>query len=83
VHAILSSGVDPNMANRKGITPISAAAHKGNIQILSALIQAGAEVNGVNMSGSTALIQVLLSLCLLRLHCCHSLLLYIYCICHS
>lgn len=57
VSEILKYGVDPNAANKKGITPISAAAHKGNLSILAALICAGAEVNALNTSGSTALIQ--------------------------
>ncbi len=40
------------------VTPISAAAHKGNIQIMKLLIDHGASVNALNTSGSTALIQV-------------------------
>lgn len=54
-------GVDPNIPSKKGVTPISAAAHKGNIQLMQLLIEAGATVNSANASGSTALIQVTLS----------------------
>ena len=58
VDALLTYGADPNLASRKGVTPISAAAHKGNIPMMQRLILAGAAVNAVNQSGSTALIQV-------------------------
>lgn len=40
------------------VTPISTAAHKGNLEIMSSLIRHGASVNSLNVSGSTALIQV-------------------------
>ena len=40
------------------VTPISAASHKGNIAIMQLLIDHGAAVNALNISGSTALIQV-------------------------
>jgi ankyrin repeat protein len=58
VAALLEAGADPNMSNRKGVTPISAASHKGNIALMQLLINAGSVVNAVNQSGSTALIQV-------------------------
>lgn len=58
VVGLLLAGADPNLHNRKGVTPISVAAHKGNIEIMVALIEAGANVNALNNSGSTALIQV-------------------------
>ena len=58
VAALLEAGADPNFANKKGVTPISAAAHKGNTEIMSSLIDAGSNVNACNSSGSTALIQV-------------------------
>lgn len=57
VESLIKIGADPNLPNKKGITPISAAAHKGNIYILKVLVIAGAQVNGLNSSGSTALIQ--------------------------
>ena len=40
------------------MAPISAAAHKGNTDIIQLLLSAGAQVNSINSSGSTALIQV-------------------------
>ena len=62
VLALIKTGVDVNTPNRKGITPISAAAHKGNVSIMESLIRAGAHVNALNSSGSTALIQVLFNI---------------------
>lgn len=59
VAALLEAGADPNFANKKGVTPISAAAHKGNTEIMGSLIDAGSNVNACNSSGSTALIQVI------------------------
>lgn len=59
VYALLEAGADPNFANKKGVTPISAAAHKGNTDIMRFLINAGSNVNALNNSGSTALIQVI------------------------
>lgn len=76
VEVLLRCGVDPNHHNRKGVAPISAAAHKGNLTIMSLLIKCGAHVNAINQSGSTALIQVKLLAyfrdlgdCLIQLSC--------------
>ena len=49
--------MEPNQVNKRGVTPISAAAHKGSIGLLAALVDGGADVNFPNASGSTALIQ--------------------------
>ena len=59
VQSLVNAGADPNQANKKGITPISAAAHKGNTVIMKILIDAGATVNALKSpgSGSTPLIQ--------------------------
>lgn len=38
--------------------PISAAAHKGDTSIVELLLKKGAQVDALNFSGSTALIQV-------------------------
>jgi ankyrin repeat protein len=57
VDILLKAGADPNQLSRKGVTPISAAAHKGNTVIMQVLINSGATVNAINSSGSTALIQ--------------------------
>lgn len=58
VSSLLRAGSNPNIPSRKGVTPISAAAHKGDIAIIQLLLDEGANVNSVNTSGSTALIQV-------------------------
>ncbi len=57
VAALVKAGANANATNRKGITPISAAAHKGNVAVMQILIDGGAVVNALNSSGSTALIQ--------------------------
>ena len=54
---LLSAGINPNVPNQKGVTPISAAAHKGSTTIIQLLVDAGASVNAINSTGSTALIQ--------------------------
>lgn len=58
VEVLLKLGADPNQTSRKGVAPISGAAHKGNVAIMKLLIEAGAAVNSTNSTGSTALIQV-------------------------
>ena len=50
-------GVKANELNKKGVTPISAAATKGSTEIILPLIEHGADVDALNSSGSTALIQ--------------------------
>lgn len=57
VAALCEAGVDVNLCNRKGVTPISAAAHGGQVEIMKHLIRSGALVNAVNASGSASLIQ--------------------------
>jgi ankyrin repeat protein len=56
--ALLQAGCNPNFHNKKGVMPISAAAHKGDTMIMNLLITKGALVDALNVSGSTALIQV-------------------------
>ena len=58
VDVLLRAGADPNLLSKRGIAPISAAAHKGNTAIMQLLITFGAAVNSINSTGSTALIQV-------------------------
>lgn len=57
VLGLLVAGADSNLLNRKGVTPISVAAHKGKVEIILALIEFGSNVNALNATGSTALIQ--------------------------
>lgn len=56
---LLALGADPNIQNSRGITPLSAAAHNGRIDIIVDLVNYGASVNNQNASGSTPLIQVM------------------------
>lgn len=57
VVSLLLAGCNPNLHNKKGVMPISAAAHKGDTSIMELLIRKGAQVDSLNFSGSTALIQ--------------------------
>lgn len=57
VSGLLDAGINPNAPNQKGVTPISAASHKGSTIIIQKLVDAGASVNAINTTGSTALIQ--------------------------
>lgn len=59
VDVLLKCGASANQPSKKGVTPISAASHKGNVLIMQMLIDSGANVNAINNSGSTALIQVI------------------------
>lgn len=54
---LIAQGADVNSPNVRDITPLAAAAHKGNVGIMTVLLNAGALVNGLNSNGSTALIQ--------------------------
>jgi hypothetical protein len=58
VLSLIKQGDVVNVANLRDVTPLAAAAHKGNGAIMTALIDAGALVDGLNNAGSTALIQV-------------------------
>jgi hypothetical protein len=57
VRGLLAAGINPNAPSQKGVTPISAASHKGDTYIIQMLVEAGASVNAMNSTGSTALIQ--------------------------
>ena len=57
MYGLLAAGINPNAPNQKGVTPISAASHKGDTDIIQMLVDAGASVNAMNSTGSTALIQ--------------------------
>lgn len=58
VISLLSQGSDPNTPNVKEVTPLSGAAHKGNVEIMNILLAAGALTDNPNSQGSTPLIQV-------------------------
>jgi hypothetical protein len=58
VFSLVQANADINLINKRGVFPLTVAAHKGTVAIMQLLIDAGAEVNAINTSGSTALIQV-------------------------
>ena len=51
----LESGVDPNVADKDGWTPLHVAARTGDAEITRILLQAGADVNVANKMGRFAL----------------------------
>lgn len=56
IEAYLNGDGDPNLHNRNGWTLLMAAAFKGNLRIVTLLLERGAEVNAVTRkSGESAL----------------------------
>ncbi len=53
--ALLDQGIDPNVADSRGITPLMYAAEAASVAQMRILIQHGADVNARNTFGSTAL----------------------------
>ncbi len=51
-----SKRTDVNVLNRKGVSPLSIAAQRGNLLIVEMLIKSGADVNVEGHNGATALI---------------------------
>ena len=52
---LLVAGVDPNMKDQTGITPLMLAAQKGHKEIVEYLITQGADINAKTKTGFTAL----------------------------
>lgn len=55
VNAMLGSGANPNVADKKGVTALMYATRKNRFQVISTLIEKGAEVNTKDKAGWTAL----------------------------
>lgn len=53
--ALLEDGVDPNVLDERGTTPLMNAAAVGSVEEMKILIQHGADVNVLNKFGATAL----------------------------
>ena len=56
VALLLDKGADPNLTGRSGLTPVIAAAFKGNDRIVEALLAHGADPNVRDTTGKTALV---------------------------
>jgi len=55
VDALIAKGADPNGSNARGERPLTAAAARGKIGVLSRLLHAGAEPDARGVGGQTAL----------------------------
>jgi ankyrin repeat protein len=53
---LIQNGANPNVLNKKGVTPLMIAAGKGNVDGVDALIKAGARVDEQDRLGETPLI---------------------------
>lgn len=56
IRFLLQNGANPNIANKKGVTPIMIAAGKGNVDAVDALLAKGARIDDQNSLGETPLI---------------------------
>jgi len=52
----LAKGANPNIPGRKGVTPLIAAAFKGNDRIFETLLGHGADVNAIDETGKSAMV---------------------------
>ena len=53
---LLAKGADPNLPGRSGVTPLMAAAFKGNDRIVEALLAHGADPNARDTTGKAAMV---------------------------
>lgn len=56
IRFLAQKGADPNIGNKKGVTPIALASSLGFVEGVEALIAAGARVDEPNQTGETPLI---------------------------
>jgi hypothetical protein len=52
---LIYQGADVNYRNKKGETPLMAAAYEGNAAIMKILLEQGSDVNAVDADGNTAM----------------------------
>ena len=55
VRALLERGADPNIADRKGLTPLMAACRAGDEQLVKMLLEYGSKIRPAESHGNTAL----------------------------
>ena len=55
VQVLLKHKADPELRNANGQSPIAGAAFKGDLAVVKALVEAGAEIEGSSFDGRTAL----------------------------
>lgn len=55
VATFIFSGVDPDLRDEDGLTPLQLAAYSGHVGVARVLLKAGADVNAPRKSGDTAL----------------------------
>jgi ankyrin repeat protein len=53
---LLGKGANPNIADKKGVTPLMLASQRGMVDAVNALAQSGAQVDQANNTGETPLI---------------------------
>lgn len=56
IHFLTDRGANPNIADKKGVTPLMLASQLGEVHLVEALIEVGASINTSNNSGETPLI---------------------------
>lgn len=56
IRFLTQNGANPNMANKKGVTPLMIAVSFGHVEGVEALLKAGARIDEANGLGETALI---------------------------
>lgn len=52
----LELGMNPNLVNETGWTPLHIASHNGQVDMVQLLLKHGAEVNSINQNGDTSLL---------------------------
>merc|ERR1711892_1601344 len=57
VSLLLEYGADPNIANEKGVAPLSLASGDGHLDVVMLLVQCGAQLNRVDNDGVCALVK--------------------------
>ena len=59
VHQLLANGADPNIGDKRGSMPLHHWVSQGSIQVLGALLDAGADIDAQDVQGRTTLMELL------------------------